>query len=74
LAAEAADGSQDPTWDLEPEGDGGESSGRAQQSEEEPYNPDFDVVERVIAFEPQEDDLPPRYLVKWRSLPCAPQA
>ena len=33
--------------------------------------PDFEIVERVVAEAPNEDDLPPRFLVKWRSLPYA---
>jgi hypothetical protein len=63
-ASEAAGGDAE-TWELE----GDESRNR---SEEEPYSPDLEVVERVIAVLTQEeDDLPPKYLVKWRGLPYA---
>ena len=56
------------TWELELDPDT-----HASRTEEEPYNPDFEVVERVICVvvPKGEEDLPPRYLVKWRSLPYA---
>ena len=69
-AALAADGgAQDQTWELEGEGD--ENRGVGGRTEDEPYNPDFEVVERVIAVAPEDEDLPPRYLVKWKGLPYA---
>jgi chromodomain-helicase-DNA-binding protein 7 len=64
----------DNTWDL---GDEGDEGGRGARTDEEPYNPDFEVVERIVcqaaseAVPPHSEDLPPRYLVKWRSLPYA---
>ena len=65
MGAAGAGGAADlATWELE--GEGGE--GTTGRSEDEPYNPDFEVVERVIGMQPRED-LPPLYLVKWRSLP-----
>ena len=35
-------------------------------TEDEPYNPEFNIVDRVIAERAQADDLPPLFLVKWR--------
>ena len=64
-AAEAADGGGlAQTWEIEGDGDGGA------RDDDEPYNPDFEVVERVIGVMPQEEQ-PPKYLVKWRGLPYA---
>ena len=44
-AAEAAGSGMAATWEIEGEGD----EGRGGRTEEEPYNPDFEVVERVCA-------------------------
>ena len=88
-ALELSGGTAEPeTWDL------GGDVGEGARTEEEPYNPDFEIVDRVghprpcppppglpcppprapareqvIAEAPGVDDLPPRFLVKWRSLP-----
>lgn len=62
---ESAGGGEAETWDL------GVDVGEGARTEEEPYNPDFEIPERVIAEESGADDLPPRFLVKWRSLPYA---
>lgn len=68
-----AGGVADNTWDIG--GDEGDEGGRAARTDEEPYNPDFEIVERIVAeassdqIPPYGDDLPPRFLVKWRSLP-----
>ena len=68
-AAASGGGPAESTWELEGEGDEG---GRGGRTEEEPYNPEFEQLERVIAVMTQEeDDLPPKYLVKWRALPYA---
>ena len=57
MAIEAGGGS-DATWEIEGEGDEGRRGG----TEEEPYNPDFEVVERVFSVTTQEeDDLPPAF-------------
>ena len=58
------------TWELGKE-EGEEGGGVGGPSEDEPYNPDFNDVERVVGMQPQTEDLPPVYLVKWRGLPCA---
>ena len=65
-AAEAAGAGVTATWELESEGTGADGESRAAgATAEEPYNPEFDEVERVIAFEAQTaDDLPPRYLAQ----------
>ena len=61
-------GGEAATWELE----GGDNDERRARTEDEPFNPDFEAVERVIAVMTQEeDDLPPKYLVKWRGLPYA---
>ena len=38
---------------------------------EEPYNPEFGQVERIIASRKCQGDLPPHFLVKWSGLPYA---
>ena len=58
------------TWELGKE-EGEEGGGGGGPSEDEPYNPDFNDVERVVGMQPQTEDLPPVYLVKWRGLPYA---
>ena len=58
------------TWELGKE-EGEEGGGVGGPSEDEPYNPDFNDVERVVGMQPQTEDLPPVYLVKWRGLPYA---
>ena len=54
-AAEAAGGVV-PTWELNKEGEENDAPGAA--TEEEPFNPEFNIVDRVIAERPQADDLP----------------
>ncbi|KAL1514522.1 hypothetical protein AB1Y20_003620 [Prymnesium parvum] len=67
LAAEQMAGLE-ATWEIDA-GDGGDREGGA-RTEDEPYNPDFNIVERVIAEQSSgDDDTPPLFLVKWRGLP-----
>ena len=35
------------------------------RSDDEAFNPEFLVVERVIGMQSMADDIPPSYLVKW---------
>jgi hypothetical protein len=67
LAAAEAVGGFVPTWELNKEGEESDAPGAA--TEDEPYNPEFNIVDRVIAERAQADDLPPLFLVKWRALP-----
>ena len=74
LAAAEAAGGFVPTWEIHKEGGGEPGDAAAAEgaaTEEEPYNPDFNIVDRIVAERPQQDDLPPLFLVKWRSLPYA---
>ena len=74
LAAAEAAGGFVPTWEVHKEGTGETSDAATAEgaaTEEEPYNPDFNIVDRIVAERPQQDDLPPLFLVKWRSLPYA---
>ena len=57
------------TWEIDAGGTSEEGREGGAQSEDEPYNPDFNIVERVIADEKSVDDTPPLFLVKWRGLP-----
>lgn len=62
-AAAQEDGNYEATWEIEDQDGGGG------KSEDEPFNADFSVVERVIGTASTAEDVPPLFLVKWRSLP-----
>ena len=70
LAAAEAAGGFVPTWELNKEGDSGDTAAGA-VTEEEPYNPEYNIVDRIIGEREQGEDLPPLFLVKWKSLPYA---
>ena len=55
LAAAEAAGGVVPTWELNKEGEENDAPGAA--TEDEPFNPEFNIVDRVIAERPQADDL-----------------
>ena len=56
LAAAEAAGGVVPTWELNKEGEENDAPGAA--TEDEPFNPEFNIVDRVIAERPQADELP----------------
>ena len=70
LKATSASGApgMENTWEL-----GGEQEGEAgaRLDDGQPYNPDFNSVERILAMQNSEEDTPPSFLVKWKSLPYA---
>ena len=55
------------TWELGKEGRGGRRRRGPRRTSRD--NPDFNDAERVVGMQPQTEDLPPVYLVKWRGLP-----
>ena len=64
VQAAALEAGVENTWELGDEADDG-----GEKEDEEAFNPDFNQVERVIAQDAPKEDLPPRFLVKWRGLP-----